>query len=99
MLLGLAAAVLILVALGARLEVANVDVPCPAGTQVRSLGLQDGLWGCVGGGLPQPGAPGAVYGKSQHEVGLYLTRIRWRVFDLDLDARNGLWLGMGVDAP
>ena len=87
---GFVASVALAVVLGFRPVIEYADLTCPAGTVVQYQSIADWSAYCA----PAEGAPGPTSVPIQRYLGLFLTNVDVRVFDLDFDTFHGPALGV-----
>lgn len=84
-------------ATGARPVFARGQLDCGSGYYAQGVGIMDGVYQC----LPLAHWPPSVQPPPQvvttrDEVGLYLTNVQVRVFDIDFVQGTDHWLAFGV---
>lgn len=84
-------------ATGARPVFARGQLDCGSGNYAQGVGIMDGVYQCLTLAHLPPGVqPPPQIVTTQDEVGLYLTNVQVRVFDIDFVQGTYHWLAFGV---
>ncbi len=98
MAVGLAVLVVFSFATGARPVFARQQLDCGLGNYAQSVGIIGGIYQCRPQPLHTPSGirPPPQVVTTRDEVGLYLTNLQVRVFDIDFVQGTYHWLAFGV---